>query len=87
MADPFASSAPGLSSPGANAFAIVGNDSADMTNATRGIYVGGAGDVKVTTVGGGTVTFVAVPAGSLLPVRAARVFATGTTTTSMIGLY
>ena len=87
MADPFASSTPGLSSPGANAFAITGNDSADMTNATRGIYVGGAGDVKITMVGGGTVTFVAVPAGAFLPVRAARVFATGTTATSMVGLY
>lgn len=87
MADPFVNAASGLTSPGANAFAITGNDSTDLTNATRGIYVGGAGDVKVTMVGSGTVTFAAVPAGSTLPVRAARVFATGTTATNLIGLY
>ena len=87
MADPFAYTAPGLSSPGGNAFAVTGNDSTDLTNATRGLYVGGAGDVKVTTIGGSTVTFAAVPGGSVLPVRVARVFATGTTATNMIGLY
>ena len=87
MADSFSSSMPGLSSPGANAFAVIGNDGTDLINATRGIYVGGAGDVKVTTVGGSTVTFAAVPAGGVLPVRAVRIFATGTTATNLIGMY
>ena len=87
MADSFSSSMPGLSSPGANAFAVTGNDSADLSFATRGLYVGGAGDVKLTTVGGNTVTFAAVPAGAVLPVRAARIFATGTSATNLVGLY
>ena len=50
----------------------------------RGIYVGVGGDIKVTTVDGDTVTFVAVPQGVILPVRAKRIFATGTTAASLV---
>lgn len=72
--------------PADGAFAITPNDSADLSNTTRAIYVGGAGDVKLTTTRGDTVTFSAVPVGSILPVRASRVFATGTTATNLIAL-
>ena len=43
------------------------------------LYVGSTGDVKVTTAQGTDVTFTAVPAGTVLPVRIKKVFATGTT--------
>ena len=49
-------------------------------------YVGGTGDVVVTTAGGDTVTFVAVPAGLIIPVRAKRIWETSTAT-FMLGLY
>ena len=51
------------------------------------LYVGGAGDLKVDTVGGDAVTFVAVPAGSFIPVQVTRVYSTGTTATSIVALW
>jgi hypothetical protein len=51
------------------------------------LYVGGAGDLKVLTIGGDEVTLVAVPAGSFIPVQVLRVFSTGTTATSIVALW
>ena len=82
--DPFNNSNTGLDSPAAHAFLPAQSDTVDMANGTRGIYVGGAGDIKLVTVGGETVTFMAVPAGSILPVRAARIWSTGTTATNLV---
>lgn len=52
----------------------------------RAIYVGGAGNVAVRTVGGNMVLFTAPPVGSILPVEVDRVLATNTTATLLIGL-
>ena len=52
----------------------------------RAIYVGGAGNVAVQTVGGNTVTFTAPPVGSILPVEVQKVMSTNTTATLLIGL-
>ena len=51
------------------------------------LYVGGAGNLKVLTVGGDEVTLVAVPAGSFIPVHVLRVFSTGTTASSIVALW
>ena len=51
------------------------------------LYIGGAGDVKVLTVGGDEVIFTAVNAGTFMPVQVLRVFATGTTATSIVALW
>lgn len=51
------------------------------------LYVGAAGNVSVTTVGGDTVTFDAVPAGTILPVQILYVNSTGTATSSFIALW
>ena len=87
MSDKFSKYHGGLESPAERAFAITPNDSADLSVFPRAIYVGGGGAVKVTTLGGDTVTFSGVLAGTVLPVRAARVFSTGTDATNLIGLY
>lgn len=50
------------------------------------IYVGGAGNLKVTTERGDVVTFSAVPVGTVLPIRTSLVWATGTTATNLVGL-
>ena len=84
MTDKFQSYGTGLDSPARGAFAIVPG-SAELADATRAIYVGGGGDVVATTVGGGTVTFVGVPAGSILPIRASHVLS-ASTATNMVGL-
>jgi hypothetical protein len=52
----------------------------------RGVWVGGAGNLAVVTEGGNTVTFTAVPAGTLLPVAVKAVNATNTTATNIVGL-
>lgn len=69
------------------AVAVTPADGTDFTNVSRAIYVGGAGDLSVVTLGGDTVTFSAVAAGSLLPIRVRRVRSTGTTATLILNLW
>lgn len=69
-----------------DAFAIVTNDTTDLTKNARAIYVGVTGNIICILLSGAQVTFNAVPAGSILPVAVKRVLATGTTATNLIGL-
>lgn len=50
------------------------------------LWVGGAGNVRVTTVRGDDILFSGVPAGTLLPIQVTRVFATNTTATLIVAL-
>jgi hypothetical protein len=87
MSDNFAKHYTELNSPAQDAFTISKSDSANLTFSTRAIYVGGAGNVAITTVKGTNVTFANVPAGAILPVRAQKVLDTGTTATLIVGMY
>lgn len=71
----------------ANAAAVTPSDSTALSNATSGLYIGGAGDVAVTMVSGNTVTFKAVPVGTVLKVSVTKVMATNTTATNIVALY
>jgi hypothetical protein len=51
------------------------------------LYVGGAGNVAVTTLGGDEVTFNAVPVGTVLPVQVSKLKSTGTTATLVNALW
>jgi hypothetical protein len=51
------------------------------------LYVGGAGNIKVTTAGGDTVVFTGLLAGMFIPVQVLRVWATSTTATNIIALW
>lgn len=53
---------------------------------TRGIYIGGAGDLEVEWIDGTTSIFVALPAGTLLPVRVNQVNSAGTTATDLLAV-
>lgn len=84
-----------VSNPARRAFAITPGSSV-LANITKALYVGGAGNVRVLLHGDTTpVTFVGVPAGTTLPIRAKIVYATdtsvspqvSTTATSILGLY
>ena len=66
--------------------AVTPNDSTDLTNEGT-LYIGGAGDLKVDTLGGSTLTFVGLAAGSFFPIPVKRVYATGTDATDIIVLY
>lgn len=69
-----------------SAFAVTASDTTVLPT-TRGLYIGGAGNVAVTMAeDGNNVTFVGVLAGSILPVQVTKVLATGTTATSIVAL-
>ena len=87
MADDFERYANSIEAPAFRAAAVTPNDSADLAATSRALYVGGAGNVRVTTAGGDTVTFTGVPAGAILPVRVRRVFSTSTTATTILALW
>ena len=70
----------------AGAFAITTSDTVNLQNVAI-VYVGGAGNIKVTTANGDVVTFNGLNAGTVLPVQVLRVWATGTTATTLIGIY
>ena len=54
---------------------------------TYEIYVGSLGDVTAVRQDGVAVTFVAVPAGTRLPIAVRRINATGTTAMNLVALY
>lgn len=85
--DDFSNYAVGLTSPYRHASSITPHDTNELTYVTRGIYIGGAGNVKVTTVEDETVTFNSAAVGQVLPVRAKIIFSSGTTATSIIALW
>lgn len=68
--------------------AAVTKSDATVLPATRGLYIGGAGDVAVSMAADdSSVTFTAVPAGTVLPVRVKKVLSTGTTATTIVALW
>jgi hypothetical protein len=74
--------------PALNFAAITKDDTTDFSGfLTRGIYVGGAGDLVAVDKDNNPVTFSSVPAGTILPIRARRVNSTSTTATNMVALY
>lgn len=76
--------------PADNAYAVTPSDSADLPIAPRALYIGTGGGLKITTAGGQTVNFDNLPNGSILPVRAYKVFATGqngSIATGIVALY
>lgn len=70
------------------AFAITPDDNTDLAKLTRGVYVGGTGNLSVILENDtSAVSFVGVPVGSILPIRVKRVRSTGTTATNLVGLF
>ena len=51
------------------------------------LYIGGAGNVKVTTIGGDVITVTATPVGQVLPVQVIKVHSTGTSATLINALW
>lgn len=68
--------------------AVTKSDTVDLTSGKcNALYVGGAGDVIVLAADGTTsVTFKAVPVGTVLPIGTKRVM-NGTTATLLVALY
>jgi hypothetical protein len=51
------------------------------------LYVGGAGNVSVVTIGGDIITFIGVAAGTTLPIQVMRLRATSTTATQINAMW
>lgn len=72
--------------PAWNAAAVTPDDNNDLAN--EGVlWVGTGGNVKVTTIGGDTVTLTDVQNGDVPPVRVKRVHSTDTTASDITVLY
>lgn len=72
----------GLTSPAVQAEAVTPSNTVDLVNVSRALWVGVAGDVKVTMASGQAVTFTALTIG-WHPLRVSRVWSTGTTATNI----
>lgn len=71
-------------------FAITPADATVFDQPTRAIYIGGNGNLTVQLVGyndsNTIISFTGVVAGTILPIRAQRVYA-NTTATALVGLF
>ena len=77
----------GSGEPAVFGFNIAPSDVQYLPFVPRAIYVGGSGDVAIMMPGGDIVLLTGAVQGSVLPVRAIKVFFTGTTATNLVGLY
>jgi hypothetical protein len=66
---------------------VTPSDGAPLTEAAAAMWIGGAGNVSVITLNGQTVTLTSIPAGTLLPIAASWVKATGTTAVAIVALW
>jgi hypothetical protein len=88
MADKYSHYQGGLTTPCEHAAAVTPHDTTALTQTTRALWVGGAGDVAVKLTDDSTaVTLAGVAAGTLIPVRAALVMSTNTTASSIVALW
>lgn len=76
--------APIAPGPYVSAFAVTKSDTTVFA-ATRGLYIGGTGNVAVTMNDGTTATFDAVPVG-FVPLSVTQVLLTGTSASNIVGL-
>jgi len=70
--------------------AITPSDTVDIRQTTNRLYVGGAGNIRVTLAGMAEdqfLNFTSVPVGTMLEIQVKRVWATGTTATNLLGLW
>lgn len=65
---------------------VTPSDSTVLPADVRALYVGTGGNLVVTDQAGTDATFPNVPTGALLPIRATKVKATGTTASTIIAL-
>lgn len=72
--------------PYMGAVAVTPSD-ATVLRTTRGLYIGGAGNVAVTMFSGDVVTFTAPVLGTILPLVVTKVMATNTSATLIVALY
>ena len=85
-----------LEGPASQGYNITPSDSTVLSPIPRSIYIGASGNLAVqwvgsttggTTTSGSNIVFVSVLSGTFLPIRPAKVLATGTTAANLIAIY
>ncbi|WP_020471472.1 spike base protein, RCAP_Rcc01079 family [Zavarzinella formosa] len=85
--DDYGQLATGLDSPYRHAAAVTPSDTVDLTNVTRAVYVGGAGNIVYITEQNETVTLTGVTVGTVYRICASRIKSTSTTATNIVALW
>jgi hypothetical protein len=85
MPDRFSGQAAGLTSPANDGFPITPSDTDELPELARAIYVGNSGTLVVELASGAVLAFSGLQSGTILPIRAHRVRATGTTAGALVG--
>ena len=84
--DPYPTYGDSPSAPASMAFPIVPSDSAELSQATKAIYVGTGGNIALRPLHSGVdVVYRNVASGSYLTIRASHVRVTGTTAADLVG--
>jgi hypothetical protein len=88
----FSSTDAAILAPYTDAVAITPSNTVDLAQVTRALHAHGAGshhDVAVTLANDpdGTSVVLSIAKGDVLPIRVKRVWVTGTTATTIVGLY
>lgn len=85
-----AGAAPREEFPEYDSYPVTPADGTDLpfvnSQGTKGLYIGGGGNVNVNLAGGGTAVLTGVVTGQLLPIAVTRVLSTSTTATGILGL-
>ncbi|PVX28991.1 spike base protein, RCAP_Rcc01079 family [Sphingomonas pokkalii] len=88
MADSFANSADHVAAPATRAVAVVPSDGTPLPDIPKGLYIGTGGTITMRGVNATADTvWKNVASGTILPLRAQYVRASGTTATDMLALY
>lgn len=85
--DKYAAEDVSLESPATGGEAVTPHDTNELSYATRALWIGGAGNVRVEMLDGQTLTLSGVQAGTLLPIRVKKVLSTSTTATLIVALW
>jgi hypothetical protein len=79
-----------MNDPAEGAFVCTMSDTLPLTKIPRALYItasGGSGSLRVKMVNGDIVTFDDIVTGGVYPFRVQQVYLTGTTVTTVVGLY
>ena len=86
IADLFSKYIMGRTDTAKKSLTITPNDSVDLPERARSIWVGGAGSVSIVDPYGNTAVYVGVDGGQVILAEVDRVNATGTSATSLIAM-
>jgi hypothetical protein len=85
--DPFKYSSDSVFAPARRSLAITPSDGQPLSQIGKALYIGGGGHVRLRAIDDTEpVLFRNLAAGTVLPVRAAQVYASGTTAVDMVVL-